>query len=157
MLVKYARFFIREYLFTLLSAVFVVLYWNSAKGLPKAAIQYPVVISIIAVFFIGWNVYISIGEFRKIARLDTGDKRFDITYGLSKGKVVVICSTILYVVCIHYVGYVVSTFVYLSTMAYFLGSRKPLRILIYAAGLTAFFYVVFRMGLAVRLPAGMLI
>ena len=157
MFVKFVRFFIREYLFTLLSAIFVVLYWGSAWNLPKAAIQYPIVISIITVFFIGWNVYLSIKEFRKVSHLDANAKPFNITFKLSKGKIVIICATILYAICIVYVGYVVSTFLYLLTMAYFLGARKPISLFIYATGLTAFFYVVFRIGLAVRLPTGILI
>lgn len=156
-MVKYIRFFMRGYLFTLLAAIFVGLYWNSAAGLPEEAIRYPLIITYITIFFILWNVYISIVEFRKIAHLDVSDKHFNITFKLDKPKLVVIGSTILYGICIPILGYVVSTFIFLAALAFYLGSRKPAVVVLYAAGLTGFFYVIFRMWLGVRLPTGMFI
>lgn len=157
MFVKYVRFFIRDYLFALLSAIFLICYWVSARKLPMAAIQYPLVISAITVVFVLWNIYCSVVNFKKVEHLYIGDKQFDIGFKLTKAKLVVIFATIAYVIAIVYLGFVVSTFVYLLSTAYYLGARKPLPVFVFAAGLTAFFYVVFRIALAVRLPAGILI
>ncbi len=157
MVVKYVRFFIHEYLFAFLSAIFLICYWVSAHGLPKAAIQYPIVISIITVIFIVWNVYHSIVNFKNVAHLDMSAKVFDIGFNLSKTKLVVIAATALYIIAIVFIGFVVSTFVYLLCTAFYLGARKILPLFVFAAGLTGFFYLVFRIALAVRLPTGILI
>lgn len=157
MLVKFIRYFIRDYLFAFLSAVFLICYWISAYKLPAAALQYPKVITVIAVVFVIWNVYLSVVNFNKVKDQPITSKPFDITFKLNTPKVIVILGTILYAICVVYVGFVVSTFVYLTCMAYYLGARKLLPLFVFAAGLTGFFYVVFRMALAVRLPTGILI
>jgi hypothetical protein len=157
MLVKYLRYFIRDYLFALLSAIFLICYWVSAYKLPAAALQYPKVITVITIVFVLWNFYRSVVNFKKVKDEPINAKPFDITFKLNTPKIVVILGTILYAVCVYYVGFVVSTVAYLLCMPYYLGVRKPLPLCVFAFGLTGFFYVVFRMALAVRLPTGFLI
>ncbi len=157
MLVKYLRYFIRDYLFAFLSAIFLICYWVSAWKLPPAALAYPKVITYIAILFVLWNFYLSYVNFNKVKDQPIDSKWFDIRFKLNTPKIVVILSTIVYGICVLKVGFVVSTVVYLLALPFYLGVRSPIRLILFAGGLTTFFYVVFRMALAVRLPTGMFI
>lgn len=158
MFVKYIRLFIKNYLMTFFALVFVAAYWMSAYKLPMATIQYPLVITIILLIFCAWNIWLSIGEFKKVYT-EAGDDRekYDISLGFDKKKLLVVAGTFLYAVCIPIVGYIVSTVIYLGSMCYYLGVRKPVVLVLYSLVLTAIFYLIFESWLSVRVPTGFLI
>ncbi len=61
-----------------------------------------------------------------------------------------------YIVCISAVGFYVSTTVFLVVFMLFLNVRNPLALVGVAAGMDAFIYLLFSVGLKLSLPAGML-
>jgi hypothetical protein len=158
MLVKYIRYFLKEYAFTLFAIFFVAAYWISAHKLPFAAIQYPMVVSVIAVFFIIWNIIMSVLEFNKVYYKEGNDKeKYDISFGLNKTRLITIGATVAYVILMPFLGYVITTFIYMGLLSWFLGAKKPLRIIVFSALVTAAFYAIFRLWLHARLPVGFFI
>ena len=155
---KYVRFFIKEYLFTLFSTVFLIFYWSSAYKLKIEAIRYPIFFSVIAIIMIIWNLYMSVREFRQVYNAEGDEKKkWDCSLGLSKKKLSVIGATLLYVILIPVLGYCVSTFLYLVGMVVFLGERRPVKIVLYSLIMTGFLYLIFGRWLMIRLPTGFLI
>ena len=61
-----------------------------------------------------------------------------------------------YIICINFVGFYASTTVFLLAFMLFLNVRKPLVLVGVTAGMDAFFYLLFTIGLKLSLPAGML-
>ena len=150
---KYLRFFIKEYLFTLIAAIFVVVYWYSAHDLPFEAIRYSLVITVIAVVFIIWNLVMSVLQFRKVYHEEGDDKeKYDLTFGLTKERIGVIIATVMYGVLVPVIGFFVTTFLYLMGLSYYLGAKNRLIVLIYATVLTGLIYAIFRVWLHVRTP-----
>ena len=61
-----------------------------------------------------------------------------------------------YIICINFVGFYASTTVFLLAFMLFLNVRKPLVLVGVTAGMDAFLYLLFTIGLKLSLPAGML-
>lgn len=61
-----------------------------------------------------------------------------------------------YIICINFVGFYVSTTVFLLAFMLFLNVRKPLVLVGVTAGMDVFLYLLFTVGLKLSLPAGML-
>jgi hypothetical protein len=153
--VKYIRFLIKDYLFTVFSIIFVIAYWVSAHKLRFASIQYPLVISIFTVIFIIWNLVMSVQEFLKLYKAEGNEKeKWDCTLGLTKKRLIVIGVTILYAGLIPVLGFCVSTFLYIAGLVVYLGERKPVPIVIYSAVMTGLMYLIFKAWLMVRIPEG---
>jgi hypothetical protein len=100
----------------------------------------------------------SIAEFRKVYHTPGDDKeKYDISFGLNKQKLLTIGITIVYVVLIPILGYVVSTFIYMAVLCWFLGAKNLVRIAVFSLIVTAAFYSIFKLWLHARLPTGFLI
>lgn len=61
-----------------------------------------------------------------------------------------------YYICIIYLGYFISTFVFLAAMMYMLSCRKPLTIFLVCSGWMLFSYLIFYKLLYIQLPLGVL-
>lgn len=158
MLLKYIRFFLKDYLFTLFSIIFVIMYWVSAHKLPIGAIQYAIFITFIVAFFIVWNIIMSVIEFKKVFHSDEDDrKKYNLSFGMDKPKLITIGTTLLYVILIPILGYAVSTFIYLGFLGWFLGIKNPIRIIVYSSAITFILFAVFKLWLQARLPSGLFI
>jgi uncharacterized membrane protein (UPF0136 family) len=156
--IKFVRFFIKNYLFSLICAIFLVAYWISASKLDPRALRYPMIISVVAVFMLLWNWVNCVLEFRKTYNPADDEKvekkKYDITLGLNRKKITVILSTIGYAVMAPVLGFFVTTFLYLSGVTFYLGERKPVRVIIFAVIYTAILYMIFRVWLQLRTPTG---
>ena len=155
---KYIRFLIKEYLFTFFSIAFVTTYWVSSRKLTFISLRYPLVISIIVTIMIIWNLILSVKEFREIYKADgDGIKKWDCTLELTKEKLGAIGATILYVILIPIIGYCVSTVLYLACMTFFLGERNLVKVITFSIVMTGLMYLIFKVGLNIRLPTGLMI
>ncbi len=158
MILKYFRFFLKNYFFTLIAITFTILYWNSASKLPAGALRYPTIITFLVVILAVWNLVLSVVEFRKVYRTEGDDEsKYGNPFNLTKDRVVVMISTVAYGILAPIVGFFLTTFIYLSGICYYLGVRRPLRVIVYALVVTAFLVLVFKVWLGVRTPNGLLI
>lgn len=62
----------------------------------------------------------------------------------------------VYVICIDFIGFFVSTSVFLIVFMLFLNVRKPVTLICVTAGMDLFLYLLFTVGLRLNLPAGLL-
>jgi putative tricarboxylic transport membrane protein len=100
----------------------------------------------------------SIVGFRKQLAAETPEaEKWECSLNITKPKVVVTIATIIYVFVLPIVGFVVTTAVYLALLSFYLGTRKPLKLILFAVLYTAALYGVFVAWLGVRMPAGFLI
>ena len=65
MVLKYLKFVVKNYLFAVLSLIFAIAYWISAKELPEDSLtfSYPVLFCLIPLLI--WNIAKSVVDFRK--------------------------------------------------------------------------------------------
>ncbi len=157
MLIKYFRFMIKEYLFLLFSLAFTIAYWYSAHDLPVDGILFPRVLIIVLIPLFVWNFALSVIKFRKTMKSEEPDaKKYDVSLGLTKQRVVVIVATIAYIFLMDKIGFVVCTVLYIGGLAFYLGVRNPVRLILFTAIYTALIYAIFAMWLQIRFPTGLL-
>lgn len=158
MLVKYLRFVVKNYLFAVISMIFALMYWLSARTLPDKSLTFskPVLLCLIPLFI--WNIGKSVVDFRKtVADEKTSEKeKWDCSLHITKPKLIVTLATIAYVALLQVVGFLPCTALYLGGLAWYLGIRKPVRLVLFVALYTAVIYGVFGLWLNVRLPSGIL-
>ena len=157
MLNKYIRFFIQNYLFSLISIAFLVLYWDSAHGLNIKAIRFPLCVTALMVPVIIWNIIQSIFEFRKKYEEEKDNHdAWSVNVGFNKGIIATVLITLVYIIVMKYIGYCVSTLLYAYVLSVALGNRSWIKCAIYSIILTAVVYVIFGIWLHVRFPHGFL-
>lgn len=159
MAIKYIRFLIRHYLFALLALAFTCAYWFSAKDLPTESIVFPKALLAVLIVLFVWNGVNSVREFKKTLKDESTpeEEKWKCSLNITSPKVVVTVMTLIYILAVNWLGFVVSTFLYLGILAYFLGIRKPIPLVLFSAGYTAVMYGIFVMWLMVPLPSGILI
>lgn len=159
MLAKYGRFVVKKYLFSVIALIFVCVYWASASKLPEKSIVFPRAVTFILIPLFIWNFSLSIKQFRKLlADGETPEeKKWNCTLRITKPKLTLMGMTIVYALCIPVIGYCVSTLVYIASMTYYLGERRPAKVALFTVILFAVLYAIFGVWLRVRLPAGFLI
>jgi putative tricarboxylic transport membrane protein len=64
---------------------------------------------------------------------------------------------VLYVLAIPYLGYILSTVIFLMVTMWLLGFKKPVPVVMVAIGCAAVIYFGFQRGLSIPLPAGSLL
>lgn len=155
---KYLRFVVKNYLFAVLSLVFAIMYTVSASRLPAKSLTFskPVLLCLIPLFI--WNFTKSVVEFRKTAAdTQTPDaEKWNCSMHITKPKLIVTLATFAYVALLPVGGFLLCTALYLGGLAWYLGIRNPLRLILFVVLYTAVVYVIFGLWLNVRLPAGML-
>lgn len=67
-----------------------------------------------------------------------------------------ICITITYYFLIDFLGYFISSFVFLAVLMYMLSYRKPLTVILVCSGWVLFSYLVFYKLLYIQLPLGVI-
>jgi len=156
MLVKYLRYLVKNYLFAVISLIFAIMYWLSARTLPEKSLtfSYPVLICLIPIFI--WNFVKSVIDFRKtVADTETSEKeKWNCTLHITKPKVIVTLMTIAYVALMQLLGFLPCTVIYLAALAWYLGIRKPKNLILFVVGYTAVLWLIFDLWLNVRLPGG---
>lgn len=70
---------------------------------------------------------------------------------------IVLGTSVLYVCFMSFLGFILSTLLFIMICAWILGYHKPTVILLIAVGCTAILYIGFQIGLGVPLPAGVLL
>ena len=158
MLVKYGKFVIKKYLFSVFALIFVCVYWSSAAKLPEKSIVFPRAITFILIPLFIWNIALSIKQFRKLYADTTipEEKKWDCRLRVTPAKITLMVMTIVYAIAIPIVGYCVSTLLYIPAMTWYLGMRNPKKVLIFTVVLFASLYAIFGLWLHVRLPMGFL-
>ena len=63
---------------------------------------------------------------------------------------------VVFIVLLQYVGFAISSFLFLLALQLVLAERRPVRLLVFAIGVTLVMYVVFVLLLRVPLPRGLL-
>ncbi len=96
------------------------------------------------------NIYLLIDILRQKKEIEHEGGNTKIVFGF-------IGLLILYLICIFYIGYFISSFVFLLVGIYMLGYRKYLTMLLISAGWLLFSYLIFYKLLYVPLPVGKLI
>ena len=155
MVVKYLRFMVSNYLFAIIALVFTIMYWASARTLPAASGTWSNVLLMLLVPLFIWNFINSVIEFRKTVRSDKPEsEKWNCTLGLSKSKIVVVIVALVYVLMLPILGFVIATLIFLAGLAFFLGIRKPIRIIAFSVVYTVVLYAIFVEWLSVALPKG---
>jgi hypothetical protein len=158
MFVKYLRFIVKKYLFSVIALVFVSVYWYSAGKLPERATVFPRIVTIIMIPLFVWNFILSIQQFRALCRSEMPEeKKWTCSLRITKPKLVLTGMTVLYVILIPILGYCVTTLIYIPAMTRYLGVRKPVRLVLFAVILFSVLYSIFGLWLRIRLPSGLLI
>lgn len=155
MVKKYIKFFIKNYLFALISLIFALLYWLSAKDLPDKSLTFPKPVLICMIPIICWNFIKSVKEF-KVQYDESPDdaQKWNCSLHINAQKLIIAAMTLLYVILLPHLGFIVCTSVYLAGMAYYLGVRKPIKLVLFVVIFTIVVYAIFGMWLNVRLPHG---
>jgi len=96
------------------------------------------------------NIYLMFDIFRQKKEIEHKDENKKIVFGF-------IGLLILYLISIFYIGYFISTFIFIFAGIYILGYRKYLTMLIISFGWLLFSYLIFYKLLYVPLPVGKLI
>lgn len=158
MLVKYIRFMIKNYLFALIALAFSVVYWLSAKDLPPKALDFPKAIFMVLIPLFLWNGVNSVREFRQTlsdTELEEA-RKWDCTLHITRQKVIVTLLTAAYTLLIPIVGFFICSIIYLAVLAFYLGIRRPVALVLFSVLFTAAIYGVFVLWLQIRMPSGML-
>lgn len=155
MLAKYIRYLIKHYLFALLALLFTLMYWVSAAKLPQTSVSFPRALTMLLVPLFIWNAVASVRDFRRTLSLDEAEAlKWRCDLNITTPKVVVTLATLAYIVLMPVIGFVVCTALYLAGLAYYLGVRKPLPLLLFTGVYTVAVYSIFVAWLRVRLPDG---
>ena len=158
MVLKYLKFVVKNYLFAVLSLIFAIAYWISAKELPEDSLtfSYPVLFCLIPLLI--WNIAKSVVDFRKtLADQQTPEKeKWDCSLHITKPKMIVTLATIAYIALLSVGGFLLCTALYLGGLAWYLGIRRPIKLITFVVLYTAVVYAIFGLWLNVRLPAGIL-
>jgi len=156
MLAKYIRYVVKHYLFAVLALLFTIAYWVSAYNLPKASLVFPRALLYILMPLFVWNFVDSLRGFRKELEAEGKDAaKWECSLHLTTPKVVVALFTLAYIIIMPIIGFVVTTTLYLATLAYYLGLRK-VQLLVFTVIYIGVVYAVFVMWLNIRLPSGLL-
>ena len=161
-------------LFLILTAIF---YWNGKQTLKAAAFNYPRYI------LIGLGICSIVLILQGIAKISRGDKAEEtavqppadadaaenspdalpdtIKPVITKETVVtllVVCiAAIAYIMLINWIGYILSTVLFIAGVLVYLRVRKPWLVAAVSIGVTAFLYIMFNNILMVQLPVGRLL
>lgn len=158
MVVKYLKFVLKNYLFAALSMIFAIMYAVSASKLPAKSLTFskPVLYCLIPLFI--WNIVKSVIDFRKtVADTETPEKeKWSCSMHITKPKLIVTLATIAYVALLPVGGFLLCTALYLGGLAWYLGIRKSLKLILFVGLYTAVVYAIFGLWLNVRLPASIL-
>lgn len=102
-------------------------------------------------FIKGWKIF-SKNKFEK-----ENVKRFSVLWVIAKNPAFIVLNVLLfYVLGINYIGYFISTAVFIGTTMFILGQKNLLFVLITPLFFTALLYYVFSRLLGVPLPTGLL-
>lgn len=158
MVIKYLKFVVKNYLFAVLSMILALAYWISASKLPDKSLTFskPVLLCLIPLFI--WNGIKSVLDFRKtVVDEQTAEKeKWSCSMHITKPKVIVTMATVAYVALLPVGGFLLCTALYLAALAWYLGIRQPLKLILFVGLYTAVVYAIFGLWLNVRLPAGLL-
>lgn len=144
------RYFI-ELLFPVLCSAFIAYYYFKTKPLHFYSTIYPKIIMVLLLLCIAWEVVMKVQKWRK-----EGLPNQPIWVEDNLKAVVVVLSTVLFIILLTYVGFCVSLFLYMGFMAYYLGNKNIISVLTFAIFTSAIFYVVFVYLLKLPMPKGIL-
>lgn len=155
---NYSRYVLKKYLFVVIAIAFMACYWGSAYSLPSRSVVFPRFITFITIPIIIWCIIQSITEYRALARNTemTDEEKFGKPLNISKVKLVITGMTALYVALIPVIGYCVMTILYVGGLSWYLGNRKPVKLVSYTLVYFGITYAIFFMWLRIRLPGGLL-
>lgn len=158
MVLKYIRFLIKNYLFAVVALFFTASYWLSARRLPPKALDFPKAILLVLIPLFIWNGVNSVKEFKKTLAdsQQPEEDKWDCTLHITSPKVIVTAITVVYTLLIPVIGFFVCTVVYLAVLAFYLGIRKPVPLLLFTVLFTGAVYGIFVLWLRVFMPAGVL-
>ena len=158
MVIKYIRFLIKNYLFAVLALAFTIAYWFSAKDLPEKATDIPRAILLMLVPLFIWNGANSIREFKKLLKDEEipEETKWECGLHITRTKVVVTLITVVYLILTPVVGFFACTIVYLAALAFYLGVRKALPLILFSLLFTAALYGIFVIWLQIHMPSGIL-
>ena len=159
MLIKYIRFLIKNYLFALVAMVFAGMYWFSAKDLPAKALDFPKALFMILIPLFVWNGVNSVREFyRTLSDTEREEAvKWNCSLHITKHKVIVTLLTLGYILLIPVIGFFICTVAYLAVLAFYLGIRRPVSLVLFSLLFTAVLYAIFVLWLQIRMPAGILL
>ena len=156
---NYLRYVMKKYLFVVLALVFVIVYWSSAGKLPPQSVVFPKFITAILIPLFIWVIIQSIVEYRALAKNTEvpENEKWKFSLNITRNKLVIVGATVVYVAIIPVIGYIVTTVLYVGGLSFFLGNRKPVKLILYTGILVAILYLIFGFWLRIRLPTGILI
>ncbi|WP_455594353.1 tripartite tricarboxylate transporter TctB family protein [Cloacibacillus porcorum] len=142
----------KELFFSIAISVISVLLTLQSFNYPPESSQFPRFLCILMLLF---SFLILIRTLKN----KEGEKTMSTGSGFisaAKLPVTVFASTAAYLFCIGYVGYFVSTVIYMSASMFFFGERRPLPIAAAVLVFLAVIYALFVSFLGLRLPEGIL-
>ncbi|MBV1757642.1 MAG: tripartite tricarboxylate transporter TctB family protein [Dethiosulfatibacter sp.] len=118
---------------------------------------FPMIVSLALIIFSLFNVTMGIKKTRELnMKIELGEDVIkEISIERLKYPLICIIFMTAYVILIPTIGFFVSSMVFLFAFIYYLGYRKPFKILAIIIGMEVFIYYLFVVVLNTRLPKGM--
>ena len=152
------RNIIIKLIFPLICIIFMVYFYYSSRLLPWESTIFPRIIMVLLLIVLIWEISGTILQWRKAMK--SAEKGAEEPPLWQKGYfrgLVVFLGTLAYVIIMQYLGFGVSTLLYLASMAFFLGIRNNIKIKYFFLFVVIVFiaiYCIFIFWLKVPLPRG---
>lgn len=153
---RYVQDLVEKLAFPVICLIFIIMFYNSSKGLRYESLIYPRIIMTALLFFVVINVGGTVWQWRKTVKAGADPGVRPLWQKKYRAGLIVFGSTFLYVVLMPILGFMLSTAIYLVTMFYALGVRKIHQIILVGCLIFAFLYGAFIFWLKVPLPGGIL-
>ena len=157
------KFYLKNNLFCIISLIFLITYWLSARELPDESWPFPrLIITYVFIPLILWNIVASIVELKNNLKKrfktqeikDNHDKS-----GLDRKeiqKIIGLSITLVYVILISRLGFYISTTLYLLSFNYLLEIRSIYKTILYVLLINGSIYILFERWLGIAIPSGIL-
>lgn len=103
------------------------------------------------------SILMMILSFIQLVRTIKKDKKDEIKLNIHSLSVMIIVACIVYLFAIDIIGYLVSTFLFLSIVIYAISRKSSIKDLIISLAISFALYGIFHLALKVPLPSGFLI
>jgi putative tricarboxylic transport membrane protein len=133
-------------------------YWISAGKLPEKSVVFPKFVTVVLIPLFIWVFIQSIVEYQRLAKnTEIPEKeKWDFTLKVSRPKLVITAATAVYILLIPIIGYIVTSILYIGGLSFYLGNRKPVKLILYTLVFFSILYGIFVVLMRVRVPSGIL-
>lgn len=145
-----------HFTFLIVSALFIAGFYFSAKDMSSISKSYPMGVILIVAVALLWLGTTEVMKLIKNKEEFSGDQKISEVLKEWRKPIYMVVILLGYILIISYIGFYVSTILFLSILFFLLGYRRPTFILIVLA-IVGSSYLLFDIWLRVPLPSGILL